>query len=289
LPPLQPALTRADVADQLRKAVPTSAAELVDSLRPAVRFATRRVDGTATSTVSRIGGDPDLPQSAAWPVWSAGPLRFFAQINLEEAHAVAPAPLDLPLDGLLSFFADFGEEGGIIGLYADEREGTRVLYTPPHVLLTRHRSPVSQLPEATLHAIGAWTWSNAIEIRDDEYEGFDAWDLEYEQRLAAVAPPGFVLAGRHQLGGHARPIQHPVEEEVVQAVAGCYERGGSFSRAKWEAAKDQVRDWRLLLQLDSDDELGVMWGDVGTLYWAARQDDIDRGNWSEAMFNFQCS
>jgi len=35
--------------------------------------------------------------------------------------------------------------------------------------------------------------------------------------------------------------------------------------------------------------LAQAWGDLGRLYWAARQEDVDAGRWEAAMFNFQCS
>lgn len=64
---------------------------------------------------------------------------------------------------------------------------------------------------------------------------------------------------------------------------------GSFDHAKWEQVADQVDDWRLLLQIDSDDTIEAMWGDVGTIYWMARNEDLAFGRWENGMFNFQCS
>jgi hypothetical protein len=192
------------------------------------------------------------------------------------------------------FFADFGEgeSGGIIGLYADEQAGCRVLYTPPGTQLERRRSPVSTLPIAALLAVGAWTRPQdppaGMELTDDEIDSLDELDNAYDYALSGLVPAGWTLSGRHQVGGHARYIQHPVEEEVVQAIGGCWVRGRSFDLKRWEAVKDQVADWRVVLQIDSDDDLGLMWGDVGTIYWAARRADIARGEWSGAMFNFQC-
>jgi uncharacterized protein YwqG len=221
-------------------------------------------------------------------------LRFFAQVDMADVAAAAPADLGLPGSGLLSFFADFGEgeSGGIIGLYADEQAGCRVLYTPPGTQLERRRSPVSTLPIAALLAVGAWTRPQdppaGMELTDDEIDSLDELDNAYDYALSGLVPAGWTLSGRHQVGGHARYIQHPVEEEVVQAIGGCWVRGRSFDLKRWEAVKDQVADWRVVLQIDSDDDLGLMWGDVGTIYWAARRADIARGEWSGAMFNFQC-
>jgi uncharacterized protein YwqG len=220
-------------------------------------------------------------------------LRFFAQINLSEVAKAGALDVGLPDSGLLSFFADFGGEGGIIGLYKDEQEGCRVVFTPHGTRLDRRRSSIPVVTPGALLPVAAWTWPSdppeGVELPDDEFDALDELDQSYERTLSARLPGGWSLAGRHQIGGEARHIQHPVEEEVVQALAGCWNRTGRYDRDRWEEVKDQVADWRLVMQLDSDDELGLMWGDVGTLYWAATRSDIAQGAWSGAMFNFQCA
>ena len=289
--------TRGEVAERLRAIWPTGGPLLVEGLLAAVRYGTRLTpDAQMAAGSSKIGGDPDLAAGVEWPWWldpnggkARRPLLFFAQLNLEHAWSAAPGELNLPSSGLLSFFADFTDDGltGIEGLFGDEQEGCRVLYSAPGASLERRPSPLAVLQPAALYPLGAWTWPQDVDL--DDYRSFEAWDTEYEGRLREECPPGFDLGGRHQLGGHARYIQHPVEEEVVQAVSGCYQRGGAFDHQRWLEVQDQVKDWRVLLQIDSDRTLDFMWGDVGTLYWAAPRADVARGVWSRAMFNFQCS
>jgi hypothetical protein len=45
---------------------------------------------------------------------------------------------------------------------------------------------------------------------------------------------------------------------------------------------------RLLLQLDTDDDLGWMWGEVGRLYYLIRQEDLAARDFSHAWMTFQC-
>ena len=48
-------------------------------------------------------------------------------------------------------------------------------------------------------------------------------------------------------------------------------------------------DWRLLFQLDSDeDRLGVMWGDVGRLYFWMREEDLRGRRFDAAWTILQC-
>jgi uncharacterized protein YwqG len=49
-----------------------------------------------------------------------------------------------------------------------------------------------------------------------------------------------------------------------------------------------AEDWRLLLQMDSDDDLGLMWGDVGILYFWIREQDARAGDFSKSWVILQC-
>lgn len=47
-------------------------------------------------------------------------------------------------------------------------------------------------------------------------------------------------------------------------------------------------DWAMLLQLDTDDAAGWMWGDVGRLYYMSRKSDLTVGNFENAWMVLQC-
>jgi uncharacterized protein YwqG len=137
--------------------------------------------------------------------------------------------------------------------------------------------------------VGCWTWrSDRIDLSDEEFERVDAFDRLYQDELQGDPNRRIRWTGNHQLGGIARAIQHPVEEEVVQALNGLHGQVGGFDRERWLQLKPQAADWRLLLQIDSDETLDAMWGDAGTVWWMARRDDVAAGRWENGMWNFQC-
>lgn len=296
-PPIDARLDGAALRDLLRELPTDLAQSIAAGARPAVRFATQRIDpASAPPGLSRFGGAPDLPAGRAWPTWqppggsAKRALAFFAQVRLDGLAGVVDVPL--PEEGLLSFFCDFDFQGGITGLYADEHEGSQVVHLDASDCV-RRETPAGMvpLPAAVLQPVTVTTiaLSEDGDLDDEDYDTFDACEQALEAHVARAVPEGWDLGGRHQLGGHARYIQHPVEEEALQAAAGVYRRQGGFDTERWMAVRHEVPEWRLLLQLDSDDTLDVMWGDVGTVYWVARADRLAAGAWSDVWFNFQCS
>ena len=49
-----------------------------------------------------------------------------------------------------------------------------------------------------------------------------------------------------------------------------------------------AKDWRLLLQIDSDDKASMMWGDSGRLYFWIRQDDLQNKRFEKTWVILQC-
>jgi len=48
-------------------------------------------------------------------------------------------------------------------------------------------------------------------------------------------------------------------------------------------------DQILLLQIDSEDDAGMMWGDVGRLYWWMKKDELTRRDFTQMRFDEQSS
>lgn len=63
---------------------------------------------TEVGTMSRFGGDPELPADFEWPEHALGPYRFIGQFDLAELPEVDHG---LPRDGLLSIFQAHDDDG----------------------------------------------------------------------------------------------------------------------------------------------------------------------------------
>lgn len=79
-----------------------------------------------------------------------------------------------------------------------------------------------------------------------------------------------------------------LECQLVSHGLYCGDASGyQATRAKELEAGRQ--DWILLLQLDTDDDAGMMWGDGGMLYFWIRKEDLERSRFDRCWMILQCS
>lgn len=159
--------------------------------------------------------------------------------------------------------------------------------------LRRHAAP----PEVPEHArfaprglaAGEWTtlppaYPIAVERLGMAEEETDAYKELLIGQLERWAAPA------HQVLGHPQPIQSDMQLECQLAANGVYcgDRS-SHSDPRRPALEPGATGWRLLLQLDSDDSAGMMWGDSGMLYFWIREADRRARGFDAAWMILQCS
>ncbi len=84
-------------------------------------------------------------------------------------------------------------------------------------------------------------------------------------------------------------IQNPWQRECQMASNGI-DVGGpeGYEDSRAAALEAGVEDWIMLAQIDSDDDAGWMWGDVGVLYFAIRRQDLAALEFDRAWLVLQC-
>jgi Domain of unknown function (DUF1963) len=105
----------------------------------------------------------------------------------------------------------------------------------------------------------------------DMFSAYDRfWTDLYAQHPETFGRRGDMI---HQVGGTAFSIQVPVEDE-------CAKLAGDAAEA--------ADIWQLVLQIDSDIEVGMEWGDVGRLYLCARKRDLAARQFDRCWMVMQC-
>jgi uncharacterized protein YwqG len=239
----------------------------------------------AAPGVTRLGGIPDMPASLEWPRWKDRPLAFLAQIDLGTI-AAAGAPDWLPAQGMLFFFYD--SEQSTWGFDPTDRDSWAVLYAPAGradraAIEPDDLDPEARFPEVVLDA------ARGLSLPDPGRFGIEWSDLA-EPDWEAVDALRNGLGPAYQIGGYARAVQNDDMERKAQLASNGLYLGNADAyesdRARAiDAGKD---DWRLLLQLDSDDEADMMWGDAGMLYFWIREQDARARDFSNVWMILQC-
>lgn len=253
---------RALEAAGLRRVMP----DLEQLVQDSIRLDSQLAGAPLLAGASKLGGLPDLPAGPAWPGMGGGPMAFVAQIRLEEVAPLAPAGW-LPLTGLLSFFYDQRQE--TYGASPSDRGGWKVIYLAggpgdwrprpfPGGLMQAARFTACALAprvEATLpssppEALAGLDWS------DDEIR-------RYEDFLATYPNPRDHAVPHHRMFGHPEQIQDDMQLQSALYANGFTDLGDP-SAGRFLARK---AEWKLLLQVDSDDKAGMRWASSGRLYF----------------------
>lgn len=244
---------------------------------------------------SRMGGTPDLPDSIEWPSWEpviltnprsrtvarkeSQPLYFIAQISLDEVYDLEGGE-DLPKQGLLYFFYD--AETQPWGFDPNDRGSSRVFfYDGPKDTLKRRPPPTKLEATADCALTFKQGWSVRNTIHFDTQEDLFA----FEKLLEELDGEGTT----HRLLGQPYAIQNDMELECQLVTNGIY-CGDPTGYASPErvALESGAADWRLLLQVDSDEMPGFMWGDLGSIYFWIKHEDLIARNFDKCWQILQC-
>ena len=224
---------------------------------------------------SRLGGGPEM--TGPWPRYEGRPLSLVAQLQLEEVRA-AGGPDWLPAAGRLLFFYEF--EHGAWGLAPEDLGSFAVRWETG---VAAPATPPADLTEGQFADFPV-TFTTDRSFPDAERLDID-WrnlsrkeDRALEVALEAMAPAEPV----HQIGGYACAIQGDQMDVECQKI-------NQRLHPADEAAGDGAADWRLLLQIDTDEAAGMMWGDTGRIYFWIREQDARAGDFGKAWMILQCS
>lgn len=266
-------------------------AALASLLEPSIRIDARACDEAELPIgASRFGGRPDLPFHFRWPRFRGRPLGLLAQLDLRQLSKFAGN--DLPDDGWLVVFYENDE--GPWGFDPDDAGGARVMYIPAGTALTRTNPPADLDDDANGHQACALAFSQSWDLPDWEYHERDlpfsvedepSW-VAYEDLMAELG----AVEPYHHLLGYPQPIQGEMRLECQLVTAGIYCGGGDLDEQRVAQLAGGAGDWRLLLQLDSDEAApGWMWGDGGRLYLWIRKQDLAARRFERCWLILQCS
>jgi uncharacterized protein YwqG len=238
---------------------------------------------------SKIGGLPNLPSAVPWPQWKGNPLAFLCQVDLADLPPASALPA-FPRAGCLYFFYD--QEQSTWGFDPKDKGSWRVLYVPDNARDCPQREAPQDLKKSAIRGEKLVTFS-LLQIYPGWQDGrVDTLGLTRKQsdEYITLCSSVFEDGPQHHLFGYPSPIQDndmDLECQLVSHGLYCGDQSGYQDKRRKELEPGRS-DWTLLLQLDSDDETSMMWGDGGMLYFWIRKDDLKAGRFEDCWMILQC-
>ncbi|MDR3158298.1 MAG: DUF1963 domain-containing protein [Zoogloeaceae bacterium] len=236
-------------------------------------------------SLSNFGGQPCLPPGVGWPEKEGRELAFLARISLAEVHCAVAIDW-LPTTGALLFFYDMEQEPW--GFDPKDRGSWSVLHVSD---LEQPLEPTDQAGNSSIpfkHA-GFRGVDSYPSCRRGSVAALEPTDAE-EERYAEFVDLPYKGKPKHQISGFPDPVQGDhMELECQLASNGLYCGDASgYDDPRAQSLQDGAIEWKLLFQFDSDDDLDVMWGDSGTLYYWIREQSARSGDFSNPWLVLQC-
>jgi uncharacterized protein YwqG len=241
---------------------------ILNHLHECIYLLPQKADQPAMAT-SRLGGYPDFPPGWTYPIYNDEPLAFIGQLNLEEVQRIGVSN-ELPLRGLLYFFYDAAEQsvfGGPVG-----NDGWRVMFYDGDF------SQLQTFPYPGTNKYGVLP-ANEVQMSKGLSLNIDGitvpdelWDVFWDKFLPHFREISGSHSWSHQSLGHPLSVQNDV-----------------FAEIDYFRKLEHNDSYTLLLQVDTDeDNLNVMWGDVGSIYFVITKEDLRKRNFANTHFSFQC-
>ena len=253
------------------------------ALRPRVAHLAQTAIHLAHSTDPTscwLGGSPMVSsETFAWPESLGEPMAFLGQLDLAQLHTAHRVEW-LPSSGSLAFFYDVKEMS--LGDDPKNRGKWKVLYleetnaapasTPVFNRVFVRPMKVEVFPDADSAAM------ETVELSGSEPDAYDWFRRGVDNETPA-----------HQVAGFPSPILMTTMELECQLAANGIplENTKAYETPEAKALAPGASDWRLLLQCDSDPDVGMRWGDIGMVYFWIREQDARERRFDETWLILQ--
>ncbi|WP_276975506.1 YwqG family protein [Flavobacterium filum] len=275
-------------------------------LRNTIRFYQQATDeNTIAIGQTKIGGRPDLPTEIKWVTETnvvetikkkflvfnskkeeiiTKPLSFIAQINLAETKPFDKENL-LPKTGLLYFFYSAEQESW--GFDHKDKNKFKVIYWNGSLLELKRTEFPSDLPEYSCYKPCSVVIKSEVSLPSYGHDIYaDFTDEETDKYWEEV----YNDENLNKLLGYSDNIQGEMELECELVTNGLYCGDSSgYNDLRAKALEPNAKNWRLLMQIDSNEENEMMWGDCGRLYFWIKIDDLLNKQFDKSWFSLQCS
>ena len=248
----------------------------------------RGQSGSNQLGVSRIGGYPDLPAHIQWPCTKGGQyMTSLAQLNLSQiATEVGEDRLPdyFPRQGLLYFFVGLDEPSYQIEhqiLYIAEPDMGSLQYREPEAMTILEEDDEQPFQAYEVHAQGTIEFPNYAYLDYDQLTDHGVSDDQYLEWNEAMNNEPDDTIGK--MFGY--PLSQHADDEI-EAITSILTGKHTYEvekRHTWlvnvldgdeQKVEQEIEEMLMLLEIDSDDDIGYMWWDAGVIHFFIRKEDL---------------
>lgn len=221
---------------------------------------------------SKVGGQPYLPKNHVWPTANDGrELFFLAQLNFTEMPSLPP----FPTTGIVQFFI---LDDDLYGMNFEEGEtqGTfRVLYHPQ----------VTQ-DEGVLQT----TFPMLRDFDELPHHPDESYPLKFslEEEIAPITDHRFYEHLGQDFFQQFGEKEWDVMDEFGKALRPQGHKIGGYAYFTQDDPRTAADPMLLLFQLDSDEGMDLMWGDMGVGHFFVREKDLAARDFSRVLYDWDC-
>lgn len=222
---------------------------------------------------SKVGGAPYLPKGEPWPCAPDGKELFFlAQINFAQMPRLAP----FPEKGIIGFYIHDDDLYGMDFDNGENQDYFRVLFFPE----TTENESVLQSGPASFR-----DYEDLLPHHPDE-----CYPLSFslEEGIAPITDFRFYEKMGADFFRQFGEQEWDVMAEYEKSMRATGHRIGGYAYFTQDDPRSKDNPMLLLLQLDSDEKMDLMWGDMGVGHFFIREQDLAARNFSGVLYDWDC-
>ncbi|MDM8560117.1 YwqG family protein [Candidatus Parabeggiatoa sp. HSG14] len=249
--------------------------KIKSSMKPFISITSRKEENLALWQ-SKFGGFPYLPKNTEYPKDDQGnPLFLLAQINFSEV----PCLEGFPQQGILQFFIADDELYGIDFDEPLQQEDFRVIYfSDAQASEEELVTDFSFLPKPEYMPLSSGTTCS----------------LQFEKKIAPVGADDYhfdELFGNDFFGQFGKNELAIWKEYTEKFPSSGHKIGGYAYFTQNDPrppSKNPEEEYVLLLQIDTDNPVDIMWGDSGVGNFFIKKADLEKLDFFKVFYNWDC-
>lgn len=262
------------------------------NLKKSVYLSITEKDDYKLPGISRVGGYPDVPDNFNWPLTKTGEkMTFIAQLNLKEIGIKDEIGL-LPKKGMLYFFMGIDEPAYDIEHKVIFSEEENLKFTKPESLTVLEEEFELSFNPYKIKGISYPEIPNYAYLDCDEVEDTDSY-YELQENL--------LFSFKNYIGKiFGYPVGQHDDSELEAALKIIANERYSYTRKDKEKlisaldgdekkADKEVEDMLMLLEIDTDYNVGFQWWDAGVIHFFIRKEDLINRNFNNTYLSLYSS